>query len=378
MRIYCSGTFDLFHYGHCKLFENIKIKYPGSYLMVGVASDNDTVKFKGSPVMNYNERVEILRHIKYIDEIIPNIEVLITNTFLDKYKIDLVIGDGSPYAVLDPYYICKELGKFEDCNYTIGISSSNIIQRILNNKLSYQLRNEKKGFYELHSSVTGDLLVNLKKAQKKMTGILREFDRICRKYDIKYWCIGGTLIGAARHSGWIPWDGDTDVGMLESDYSVFIEHKSELPKNMFLQDPNTDNLYTSPQFCEKMVKIRDINSHYIMPNKSKHHDGLQLDIFIHKINNNIISPGVRKPTGDLHDYKYSDIFPLEQIMFEDIKVYVAHDYKNICKNTWNSFPPPVPPVSMRRPHEGNGGNINPDSAHPTDIKNYSNLYINPI
>ena len=46
MRIYCSGTFDLFHYGHCKLFESIKIKFPDSYLMVGVASDSDTNRFK--------------------------------------------------------------------------------------------------------------------------------------------------------------------------------------------------------------------------------------------------------------------------------------------------------------------------------------------
>jgi hypothetical protein len=65
-------------------------------------------------------------------------------------------------------------------------------------------------------------------------------------------------------------------------------------------------------------------------------------------------------------------------MFEDIKVYVARDYKNICKNIFKSFPPPVPPVSKRLPHEGNGGNINPHTAHPTDIKNYSNLYKSSI
>ena len=65
-------------------------------------------------------------------------------------------------------------------------------------------------------------------------------------------------------------------------------------------------------------------------------------------------------------------------MFEDIKVYVARDYKNICKNIFKSFLPPVPPVSNRLPHEDNGGNINPHTAHPTDIKNYSNLYKSSI
>ena len=54
-----------------------------------------------------------------------------------------------------------------------------------------------------------------------MTNMLKFFIDICNKYDIKYWAIGGTLIGAIRHSGWIPWDGDLDIGMMREDFNKF-------------------------------------------------------------------------------------------------------------------------------------------------------------
>ena len=67
-------------------------------------------------------------------------------------------------------------------------------------------------------TLTKEEIDNLRKGQLIMTNMLREFDKICRENGLKYWCTGGTLIGAIRHKGWIPHDADIDVSMLEEDY----------------------------------------------------------------------------------------------------------------------------------------------------------------
>ena len=67
---------------------------------------------------------------------------------------------------------------------------------------------------------------------------MRAFDKIARKHNVTYFLNAGTLIGAVRHGGIIPWDGDGDVGILEEDYHrvKLVLHK-ELPRGMYFQTP---------------------------------------------------------------------------------------------------------------------------------------------
>lgn len=74
--------------------------------------------------------------------------------------------------------------------------------------------------------------------------MLVELDRVCRAHEIKYCITCGTLLGAIRHKGYIPWDDDADIAMLREDYEKFKRVSNELnPKICFFQDHSTDNEY---------------------------------------------------------------------------------------------------------------------------------------
>ena len=61
----------------------------------------------------------------------------------------------------------------------------------------------------------------LRRAQLRMLDMLKFLDRVCRENGIRYWIDFGTLLGAVRHDGFIPWDDDTDVCMLKEDADAF-------------------------------------------------------------------------------------------------------------------------------------------------------------
>lgn len=71
--------------------------------------------------------------------------------------------------------------------------------------------------------------------------LLEKFIDICNKHGLSYQLVGGSLLGAIRHKGFIPWDDDIDVGMLRPDYDRFVQlAKNELEAPFFLQTPLTD------------------------------------------------------------------------------------------------------------------------------------------
>lgn len=113
-----------------------------------------------------------------------------------------------------------------------------------------------------------------------LLGYLLEVDRICRKHNIKYFLAGGTLLGAVRHKGFIPWDDDADVMMLREDYDKFrAVAQSELPNNIFLQTPDTEK----GNHCV-FTKLRINNTMFSTQFTSKHldlHNGVFFDVLSH-------------------------------------------------------------------------------------------------
>lgn len=123
-------------------------------------------------------------------------------------------------------------------------------------------------------------LGKLEKVQKVLLGYLLEIDRICRKHEIKYFLAGGTLLGAIRHHGFIPWDDDADVMMLREDYEKFRKVvQRELPDNIFVQLPETERGNYNP-----FTKLR-INNTMFATEFTGHfmdmHNGIFFDVLSH-------------------------------------------------------------------------------------------------
>ncbi|CAA7017305.1 unnamed protein product [Microthlaspi erraticum] len=179
VRVYADGIFDLFHFGHARAIEQAKKAFPNTYLLVGCCNDEITNKFKGKTVMTESERYESLRHCKWVDEVIPDAPWVLTTEFLDKHNIDYVAHDALPYADAsgagnDVYEFVKSIGKFKETKRTEGISTSDIIMRIVKDYNQYVLRNLDRGYSreELGVSFVKEkrLRVNmrLKKLQEKV------------------------------------------------------------------------------------------------------------------------------------------------------------------------------------------------------------------
>lgn len=128
-----------------------------------------------------------------------------------------------------------------------------------------------------------DSTVKLKEVQNVGLKILLEVDGICKKHNIKYYLESGTLLGAVRHKGFIPWDDDVDIALLRDDYERLLKVLQEdLPDQYFLQTYQTDSDFPFG-FARILVKK------YCTPTKNKFKTGLCLDIFpIDNANDNMI------------------------------------------------------------------------------------------
>jgi len=119
----------------------------------------------------------------------------------------------------------------------------------------------------------------LRKAQKRMLEMLIEVDRICREHNIQYWLDFGTLLGAVRHKGFIPWDDDLDITVFQKDYKRLRKALiQELPEQFVFQDWTTDK-YAFDHYG----RVKDTKSLFDYPYfRMQKNKGLFIDIFVVK------------------------------------------------------------------------------------------------
>ena len=234
----------------------------------------------------------------------------------------------------------------------------------------------------------------VEKAQKIMLSILVEFERICSKYQLTYWLDYGTLLGAVRHKGFIPWDDDLDVSMPREDYEKFLQVATkELGTSYFLQNKTTDK-----DIFIHFSKIRDINSFFVekheVNKKISYKQGIYIDIFpinyidssfinrikytllktITKIFSNryisidYISKPLIKRTNSYHGNEYSYmvrgaekmsnelkidkkyIFPLQECIFENLSFKIPSNSTKYLKLLYGDTYMVIPPVNLRKRH----------------------------
>ncbi len=248
----------------------------------------------------------------------------------------------------------------------------------------------------------------LRKAQLRMLDILTEIDKICKKHDIPYWIDFGTLLGAVRHKGFIPWDDDLDITIFKKDSKRLQQYlDSELPQSYYVLGG-----YSDPKFDRTgYFRVLDRNSHVLRPwqnesNLQDCHNGIWVDIFciepgrksfkhfldethgkfLRRINHsvkdrifNIIISYLALPFSSLilllyriiylffgrghyiyhlrncivkqmfSERQKSDIFPLNEIVFEGMTFTSPHNPDAFLKETYGDYMT-IPPKEKRFVH----------------------------
>lgn len=242
---------------------------------------------------------------------------------------------------------------------------------------------------------------SLRDLQLRMLDMLKFIDDICKKNNISYWLSSGTLLGAIRHKGFIPWDDDCDIEMLREDYDKLIKILKNDPNGKYvIQTTETDRDYLYP-----FAKLRDLSTILVCDENiydSNKYRGAFIDIFplesypfwilrfcagiqykilfplyaFLKGNKaaqvlkyfvvNFLFPLIRFLSKKKRDYythtlgvpfylkrRYKmDIYPLISIEFENYNFPSPNDYDSYLKNLYGNYNK-IPPINERHTHNFN-------------------------
>uniref|UniRef100_A0A672NTQ1 ethanolamine-phosphate cytidylyltransferase n=1 Tax=Sinocyclocheilus grahami TaxID=75366 RepID=A0A672NTQ1_SINGR len=146
IRVWCDGCYDMVHYGHSNQLRQAKAM--GDYLVVGVHTDEEIAKHKGPPVFTQAERYKMIRATKWVDEIVEGAPYVTTLETLDKYNCDFCMhGDDITLTVdgKDTYDEVKRMGRYRECKRTQGVSTTDLVGRMLLKKTNTSCSFEYSG-----------------------------------------------------------------------------------------------------------------------------------------------------------------------------------------------------------------------------------------
>ena len=161
--------------------EQCKKAFPNVQLIVGIPNDKETHSRKGLTVLTDKQRYETVRHCKWVDEVVENAPWIITMDFVRKHHIDYCAHDDIPYVadgIEDIYKPMKEAGMFVATQRTEGISTSDIITKIIRDYDKYLMRNFARGATRKELNVSW-----LKKNELDLKKQVGEFRKSWRNYN---------------------------------------------------------------------------------------------------------------------------------------------------------------------------------------------------
>lgn len=167
IRIYADGVYDIFHVGHAKSLEQAKKAFKTVYAIAGVAGHEDSESFKGQTLMTEAERAENIKNCKWVDEVICPCPWTPTKQFLDDQQIDYHAHKPNEKQELREI---QQLGKLFETQRTEGVSTSEVIKRIIKKREAFLEQLLKEGYSrdDLNLSLLSYLALKINKVFGKV------------------------------------------------------------------------------------------------------------------------------------------------------------------------------------------------------------------
>ncbi|KAL0088174.1 hypothetical protein J3Q64DRAFT_1808284 [Phycomyces blakesleeanus] len=158
VRVWVDGCFDMMHYGHANALRQAKAM--GDFLIVGVHSDAEIEKNKGPTVMKEDERYAAVAACKWVDLVVPNAPYNTTVEVLKAHDVDFCVhGDDITTMAdgTDCYQAVKDAGLYRECKRTEGVSTTELVGRMLLMTRNHHKRRMSAGASSISSFNSEDL-----------------------------------------------------------------------------------------------------------------------------------------------------------------------------------------------------------------------------
>ncbi|XP_036321852.1 ethanolamine-phosphate cytidylyltransferase isoform X2 [Rhagoletis pomonella] len=132
VRVWCDGCYDMVHFGHANSLRQAKAL--GDKVIVGIHTDEEITKHKGPPVFTEEERVKMVKGIKWVDEVVLGAPYVTTLEVLDEYNCDFCVhGDDITMTAegVDTYHLVKSANRYKEVRRTAGVSTTDLVGRML-------------------------------------------------------------------------------------------------------------------------------------------------------------------------------------------------------------------------------------------------------